>query len=56
MSIQTDIWSLGCICFEMGTGDHAFKAENIQQIRKLVENEQVWFIHISIPAKYRNIR
>jgi len=40
----------------MGIGDYAFKAANIQQIKKLVENKQVWFIHISILAKYRNIR
>lgn len=41
----------------MGTGDYAFKAENIQQIRQLVEKKQVGVCHTeNTILKYKAIR
>ncbi|CAC5373797.1 NEK1_4_5 [Mytilus coruscus] len=38
---KTDIWSLGCVCFEMGCGEYAFPGSSVSSIKKKVTSKQL---------------
>ncbi|VDI62163.1 NIMA (never in mitosis gene a)-related kinase [Mytilus galloprovincialis] len=38
---KTDIWSLGCVCFEMGCGEYAFLGSSRSAITKKVTSKQL---------------
>lgn len=38
---KTDIWSLGCVCFEMGTGDFAYPGNKVKEIEEKVRSKQL---------------
>ena len=41
ISLQTDIWTLGCTCYEMGTAKYAFDGQNISRIKQSVLRGQL---------------
>lgn len=35
-SVEVDYWALGCLIYEMVTGNPPFKANNLQGLRRLI--------------------
>ena len=44
---KSDLWSIGVIFFEMLTGETPFKAKNIYELIRVIENDRV-----EIPTKF----
>ena len=54
---QTDVWSFGCVLFEMLTGRRAFEAETMSDtIAKLLKEEPDWAILNTRPAVRRIVQ
>src|SRR5205823_386221 len=53
LTFATDIWSFGCILYQLFTGDMPFRPKTIWQVSETIRNTKLSFDRPEIPAEIR---